>query len=292
MWQARHVRDRLLTAQENIDLEIIEIKSDGDQDVSTPLTQMGSIGIFTQTLERALRDDRIDVAVHSLKDVPGEIAEGTAIVAYGKREDPRDAWFHRDGVALKELSGDVVVATGSMRRRSQLLHRFGELSIVDLRGNLDTRWSKFQEGQFDAMILAAAGVKRLGWSERVTEWLPVEEMLPAVGQGTLGLQTREDDRRTRASLAILNDPASERCALAERALLRRVAGGCVVPLAGYCIEESGALWMRACLGRPDGSSLLRAEARGKDSLKLGQVVGEQLLSQGGAEIIAAAKAGG
>lgn len=292
MWQARHVRDRLLAAHEGIELEIVEIQSDGDEDLATPLSQMGSVGIFTQRLERALLSDRIDVAIHSLKDVPAQLAEGTVLAAFGEREDPRDVWFHRGRRTIDALPQGSVVATGSLRRRSQLLHAHPEFEVIDLRGNLDTRWRKFEEGQFDAMVLAAAGVVRLGWSNRVTEWVDVETLLPAVGQGVLGLQIREDHRAAAALLAPLDDPSARSCATAERSLLETVAGGCVVPLAGFCVEDGGALWLRARLGKPDGTALLRAEARSKDPLEVGRIVGEQLLKQGGAAIVSAAKAGG
>jgi hydroxymethylbilane synthase len=289
LWQARHVRDVLAAAHRGIELEIVEITSDGDHDLKTPLAQMGTVGIFTQTLERALLDERIDVAVHSLKDVPAQLAEGTEMVAYSEREDPRDAWFHRDGLRMAECAEDAKVATGSLRRRSQMLHQFPKLQMVELRGNLQTRWRKFEEGQFDAMILAAAGVRRLGWADRVTEFVPTDDLLPAVGQGIVGVQTRSG-AEAMDYVKAFNNIDGEVAALAERSLLEAVAGGCVVPLAGFCerVDEK-TLHLRAILARPDGSKLLRADVSGDEPVALGRAAGQALISQGGAEIVAAAK---
>jgi len=302
LWQARWTRDRLREAWPTLEVEIVEISTKGDQDISTPLERIGQIGLFTHTLEQKLLSGAIDVAVHSLKDVPALLAEGCVLAAYSPREDPRDAWFHREGLSLKELPKGTRVATGSLRRRSQLLQQRPDLSMMDLRGNVNTRWRKFEEGQFDAMVLAVAGVKRMGWLERVSELLEPEILLPAVGQGILGLEVRAQDP-TQQLVAPLNDASSRRRATAERALLAGVAGGCVVPLAGYCVEDAGELWLRALLGKPDGSVMLSAEQRisvasseEEDdtamlqlAYELGQEVAADLLSQGGATIVNAAK---
>lgn len=289
LWQAHHVRDTIAAAHRGVEVEIVEITSAGDHDLSTPLARMGTVGIFTQTLERALLDERVDVAVHSLKDVPAAIADGTEMVAYGKREDPRDAWFHRDGLSMDECPEDARVATGSLRRRSQMLNASPTLQMVELRGNLQTRWRKFEEGNFDGMILAAAGVKRLGWAERVTEFVSTERLLPAVGQGIVGVQTRAGAEAA-DYVKCFNDADAELAALAERSLLAEVAGGCVVPLAGFCERADDAtLRLRAILAEPDGSQLLRADLTGDEPVALGRAVGQELISQGGAEIVAKAK---
>ena len=317
MWQAHWVRDRLLAVHPEVKVEIVEISTKGDQDVSTPLARIGQVGLFTHTLEQRLLSKEIDVAVHSLKDVPAQLADGCVMACYGPREDPRDAWFQREGLSIDDLPSGAQVATGSLRRRSQILRHRPDLTMVELRGNLQTRWRKFEEGLFDGMILAAAGVKRLGWEARVTTFVEPELLLPAVGQGILGLETREGDDVIEL-LTPLNDRASRRCAVAERALLAGVAGGCVVPLAGFCVEDDGELLLRARLGRPDGSKMLSAEASlslpsdndteitvndaenghpgGIDDARvleaatnLGYEVAEDLLSQGGAEIVRAAK---
>ncbi len=302
LWQARWTRDRLREAWPTIEVEIVEVSTKGDQDLSTPLSRIGEIGLFTHTLEQKLLAGVIDVAVHSLKDVPALLAEGCTLAACSPREDPRDAWFHREGVSLDDLPEGTRVATGSLRRRSQLLHHRPDLKMVDLRGNVNTRWRKFEEGQFDAMVLAVAGVKRMGWLDRVSGLLEPEILLPAVGQGILGLEVRANDPAV-ALVAPLNDLSSQTRATAERALLEGVAGGCVVPLAGFCVEEDGELWLRARLGKPDGSSMLSAEKRAASSSpakrdansvlrlahELGHAVAADLLSQGGAAIVRAAK---
>jgi hydroxymethylbilane synthase len=302
MWQARWTRDHLLKAWPSLQVEIVEVSTKGDQDITTPLQRIGQIGLFTHTLEQKLLSSEIDVAVHSLKDVPALLAEGCVLAAYSPREDPRDAWFHQEGLSLSELPAGARVATGSLRRRSQLLRARPDLTMVELRGNVNTRWRKFEEAQFDAMVLAVAGVKRMGWLDRVSALLEPEILLPAVGQGILGLEVRAKDPALEL-LAPLNDASSRRRATAERALLAGVAGGCVVPLAGFCVENEGELWLRARLGKPDGSVMLSAEERisiassqEKDdtaalqlAYELGQEVAADLLSQGGAAIVDAAK---
>jgi hydroxymethylbilane synthase len=233
------------------------------------------------------------VAVHSLKDVPAQLlSEELALVAFSPREDPRDAWFHRKGLHLDAIAPGTVVATGSLRRRCQLLRRRPDLEIVPLRGNLNTRWRKFEEGQFEAMVLAAAGVLRLGWRERITAMVDPEVLLPAVGQGIVGLECKRNARAA-ALVAAIGDHEAALAARAERALLERVAGGCVVPLAGHCCREpNGELLLRARLGRPDGSDVLQAQARGPAAHPevLGHDVAGQLLAQGGAQIVRETKA--
>lgn len=290
MWQAHWTRDRLLEAWPGVEVEIVEVSTKGDQDLTTPLANIGQVGLFTHTLEQRLLGGEIDVAVHSLKDVPAKLADGCVMACYSPREDPRDAWFHREGLSVDDLPEGAVIATGSLRRRCQLLHRRQDLQMVELRGNLNTRWKKFEEGVFDGMILAAAGVKRLGWWDRVTAALDEELLLPAVGQGTLGLEVRKGDPAIEM-LEPFNDLSSQRRAETERALLEGVAGGCVVPLAGFCVEEGDQLYLRARLGRPDGSLMLRAEGRAPlgETRALGLRVAQELLDQGGAEIVSAAK---
>ena len=291
LWQARWARDRLAQAHPGVVVEIVEVHSAGDVDLSTPLFQMGEVGIFTQALERELAAGRIDVAVHSLKDVPAQLADGMVIAGCSPREDARDVWFHRDGVALDKLRRGATIATGSLRRRCQLLAQRRDLNLVGLRGNVNTRWRKFEEGQFDAMVLAAAGVLRLGWRDRITAFLSPDVLLPAVGQGIVGLEVRQGDP-AQALVGAIDDAAASLCARAERSLLAAVAGGCVVPLAGYCERDGDELWLRARLGRPDGALLLRAEARAavSDADGLGRRVAEQLLQQGGADIVRETKA--
>ncbi|RKZ11161.1 hydroxymethylbilane synthase [bacterium] len=293
LWQARWCRDALMQAHPGLAVEIVEVESTGDLDLKTPLVQMGEVGIFTKTLERQLELGAIDLAVHSLKDVPAQIMDGTSIVAVSEREDPRDVIFLREAASFAELPEGATVATGSLRRRAQLRAARPDLKMVALRGNLNTRWRKFEEGQFDAMLLAAAGVIRLGWQDRVSEYMPVELLLPAVGQGIVGIQALDGGQAAALAAAIDHTPTHAR-AQAERSLLATVAGGCIVPLAGFAELGGDRLHLRARLADPEKGPVLEAEVEGPtaEALGIGREVGEQLLAQGGAEIITRAKSVG
>lgn len=293
LWQAYWCRDALKAAHPGLDVEIVEVDSSGDIDLKTPLVQMGEVGIFTKTLERQLELGNIDLAVHSLKDVPAQIMDGTSIVAVSEREDPRDVIFLREGKSFTELPGGATVATGSLRRRAQLRAARPDLKMVALRGNLNTRWRKFEEGQFDAMMLAAAGVIRLGWQDRVTEYMPIDVLLPAVGQGIVGIQALDGSEAADLAAAIDHVPTHAR-ARSERSLLEAVAGGCIVPLAGFAELGGDRLHLRARLAHPEHGPVLEAEAEGPtaDAVKIGRQVGKKLLAQGGAEIVAQARAMG
>lgn len=290
LWQAYWCRDALKAAHPGLDVEIVEVESSGDVDLQTPLVQMGEVGIFTKTLERQLELGNIDLAVHSLKDVPAQIMDGTSIVAVSEREDPRDVIFIREADRFDDLKQNAKVATGSLRRRAQLRAARPDLQMTALRGNLNTRWRKFEEGQFDAMILAAAGVIRLGWADRVTEFLPIDLLLPAVGQGIVGIQALNGSEAGELASAIDHVPTHAR-ARAERSLLEAVAGGCIVPLAGFAELGGDRLHLRARLAHPEKGPVLEAEAEGPtaDAVKLGRDVGKHLLAQGGAEIVQQAK---
>lgn len=291
LWQAHWCRDALQSAHEGLEVEIVEVESSGDVDLQTPLVQMGEVGIFTKTLERELERGTIDLAVHSLKDVPAQIMDGSAIVAVSEREDPRDVIFLREGSTIDDLPQGATVATGSLRRRAQLRAARPDLQMTALRGNLNTRWRKFEEGQFDAMILAAAGVIRLGWRERVSQFVPVDVLLPAVGQGIVGIQGLVGSEASELAQAIDHVPTHAR-ARAERSLLEAVAGGCIVPLAGFAELGGDRLHLRARLAHPEHGPVLEAEAEGPtaDAVKLGREVGQQLLDQGGAQIVQQARA--
>lgn len=292
MWQARWAKAALEKAHgDAVEVRIVEVDSAGDIDLQTPLVQMGEVGIFTKTLERELLEGRIELAVHSLKDVPAQIADGTEMVAVSEREDPRDVIFLREGSTIDDLCQGAKVATGSLRRRAQLRSLRPDLEMAPLRGNLNTRWRKFEEGQFDAMMLAAAGVLRLGWKDRVSQFLPVDLLLPAVGQGIVGVQCVQDSEAAELTRAIDHTQTHAR-AHAERSLLAKVAGGCVVPLAGFAEILGDRMRLRARLGHPVEGELLYAEVEGPvaQAHELGQKAGAELLSQGGADIVAAAKA--
>lgn len=292
MWQAEWAAARLREEHPGIEVEIVPVDSHGDHDLVTPLSQLGTVGVFTQALERELARGTIDVGVHSLKDVPAQLHEGMVIAAVSPREDPRDAWFHREEIPLEDAPDGTRVATGSLRRRSQLLAQRPGLEIVELRGNLQTRWRKFEEEDFDAMVLAAAGVKRLGWADRVTEFVDPGLLLPAVGQGIVGLEVRIGDE-AEPLVAAVTDPDAHLRARCERALLAEVAGGCIVPLAGFARLHGGKLHLEARLGTPDGETLLAVDdtAAPDDAEALGRRVGRALLDQGGARIVRLAKEG-
>jgi len=291
LWQACWCRDALQEAHPGLDVEIVEVQSVGDVDLKTPLVQMGEVGIFTKTLEWELEKGNIDLAVHSLKDVPAQIMDGSSIVAVSEREDPRDVIFLREGSTFADLREGATVATGSLRRRAQLRAARPDLKMVALRGNLNTRWRKFEEGQFDAMLLAAAGVIRLGWKDRVTEFLSTDLLLPAVGQGIVGIQALDGSSAAELAGAIDHTPTHAR-ARAERSLLEAVAGGCIVPLAGFAELGGDLLHLRARLAHPEKGPVLEAEFEGPtaDAVKIGREVGEKLLAQGGAEIVKQARA--
>lgn len=293
MWQAHWARRALQEAHPGLEVEIVEVHSHGDRDTSTPLQQLGAVGIFTKAIEDELLAGRCDVAVHSLKDVPSELAPGTALVATSRREDPRDALFAHEGGSLATLPHGARVATGSLRRRSQLRARRPDLELVDLRGNLDTRWAKFERHDFDAMLLAVAGVVRMGWGSRITARLELDEMLPAVGQGIVGLQVREGDP-AQPLVAAVADSDSWTCAVAERSMMATVGGGCIVPLAGLARLDGDYLTLEARLGSEDGQTQLALNASGprQDPEGVGRRVGEGLLEMGAAELVAAARGPG
>lgn len=290
LWQAHWAQRALQQAHPGLEVEVVEVHSHGDRDTSTPLQQLGAVGIFTKAIEDELLAGRCDVAVHSLKDVPSDLAPGTALVATSRREDPRDALFAHEGGSLQDLPEGARVATGSMRRRSQLRAQRPDLELVDLRGNLDTRWAKFERRDFDAMLLAVAGVVRMGWESRITARLDTGEMLPAVGQGIVGLQVRAGDP-AEALVASISDAESWACARAERAMMATVGGGCIVPLAGLARLDGDYLTLEARLGSADGQTQLALNASGprQDPEGVGRRVGEGLLEMGAAELVAAAR---
>jgi hydroxymethylbilane synthase len=268
-----------------IEVEIVTISTTGDKILDSPLSKIGDKGLFTKEIEKAILENEIDCAVHSLKDLPTELPDGLDIIAFGTREDVRDALIAQDGMKLLELPKGATVATGSLRRRSQLLHLRSDLNLVDLRGNLNTRMRKLEKEGYAAMLLAYAGVKRLGMADRVTEVLDPEKMLPAVGQGIIAVEGRKDDRRLEQVLRGFNDADSECGALAERAFLRQLEGGCQVPIGVYTSLENRELTgMAASL---DGENLIKDSAMldRKDPVTSGTVLAEKLLSLGADKIL-------
>lgn len=283
IWQAEFVQQRLLALHEGLDVELVRIKTQGDKILDTPLAKIGGKGLFVKELEEAMMDGRADIAVHSMKDVPMELPEGMALPVICEREDPRDAFVSHHHDDLLSLPEGARLGTSSLRRQAQALALRPDLRIASLRGNVQTRLGKLDEGQFDAIILAAAGLKRLGMEQRIRAAIAPEQLLPAVGQGAVGIECRAGDERIAALLAPLNDPLTWDRVSAERALNRRLEGGCQVPIAGFALlEEDGALWLRGLVASEDGKTVLRAEARAPrhEATALGIGVAEDLLGQG------------
>lgn len=289
LWQAYYVRDALRRLHTGIDVEILGMTSRGDQLLEVPLAKVGGKGLFVKELETALLDGRAHIAVHSMKDVPMAFPEGLELGIICEREEPADAFVSNRYERLEELPPGAVVGTSSLRRECQLRERRPDLEVTFLRGNVNSRLRKLDEGQYDAIILACAGLIRLEMGDRIRSRIPVEESLPAGGQGAVGVEMRREDARTRELLAPLHHgPTAERVR-AERALNRHLQGGCEVPIASFAVHEGpDRLWLRGLVGRPDGSSTLRAEERGAtaDAEAIGVAVAEQLLAQGAAAILA------
>lgn len=262
MWQAEHVRDRLSALYPGTQVDILGMTTRGDQILDRPLAKVGGKGLFVKELEAALLEGRADLAVHSMKDVPMTLADEFALVATLERETPQDAFVSSRYANLDALPPGAVVGTSSLRREAQLRAHFPYLAVTSLRGNLDTRLRKLDEGQYDAIILAAAGLKRLGLGDRIRATIPVELSLPAAGQGALGIEALSSRPEVAAWLAPLVCGPSQACVRAERSVSRALAGSCEVPLAAYCVVDGGALWLRARVALPDGTRIAAAEVRG------------------------------
>jgi len=289
MWQAEHIRDRLRALYPQTEVVILGMTTQGDQILDVTLSKIGGKGLFVKELETALENGSADLAVHSLKDVPMHLPSGFALACIAEREDPRDAFVSNDFDDLQALPAGSVVGTSSLRRESQLRARFPHLKIEPLRGNVQTRLRKLDEGQYAAIILAAAGLKRLGLGQRIRAILSSEDSLPPVGQGALGIETRADRADLKALLAPLHHADTATCVLAERAMSRALAGSCQVPLGGFAEMQNGTLRLRGFVATPDGSRLLRAEmsTAAGDPEALGDAVAQNLLRQGAGEILAA-----
>lgn len=290
MWQAEHIRDRLRALYPQTSVEILGMTTQGDQILDVTLSKIGGKGLFVKELETALEDGRADLAVHSLKDVPMNMPEGFVLAAIGEREDPHDAFISNQYENLAALPAGSVVGTSSLRRESQLRARFPHLKIEPLRGNVQTRLRKLDEGQYAAIILAAAGLKRLGLGARIRTLISSDDSLPAVGQGALGIECRADRADVIALLQPLHHPDTAACVLAERAMSRALSGSCQVPLGGFAEVQAGQkLRMRGFVATPDGARILRAEQVGgiAQPEALGDAVAQALLKQGAGEILAA-----
>ena len=293
MWQARHVQGRLQALYPRTSVELLGLTTQGDQILDRPLAAIGGKGLFIKELEVAMAEGRADLAVHSLKDVPMEMPPGFALAAIAAREDPRDAFVSNRFASLAGLPAGAIVGTSSLRREAQLRERHPGLEVRPLRGNVNTRLRKLDEGQYDAIILAAAGLKRLGFGERIRDLIDPEDSLPAPGQGALALECRADRPDVVAALAPLVDLASTLAVTAERAFSRALSGSCHTPLAAHATWQEGTLWLRGLIASQDGREVLRGEresqavdAAGADAL--GNALAEAFLARGAARLIVAA----
>ncbi|KAE9528365.1 hydroxymethylbilane synthase [Testudinibacter aquarius] len=289
LWQAHFIQSRLQQLYPELRIELIPMVTKGDIILDTPLAKIGGKGLFVKELETALLENRADIAVHSMKDVPMEFPQGLGLSVICEREDPRDAFVSNRYTALDDLPQSAVVGTSSLRRQAQLKALRPDLQIHSLRGNVGTRLNKLDNGDYDAIILAASGLKRLGLSERIRSIIPESQSLPAAGQGALGIETRIDDHEINQLLQPLQHLETTSCVTAERAMNRHLQGGCQVPIAGYATLQNGQLHLKALVAEPDGSLILRAEgsASAIQAEQLGISVGEQLLAQGADRILQA-----
>ncbi len=284
--QSNWVKQQLLQRDTGLEVDVTIIKTSGDQVVDRPIPNVGGKGVFTKEIEDALLRNEIDLAVHSMKDLPTEMPAGLAIVAVPRREDARDVLVSRNGQGLKELPRGARLATGSLRRQAQLLHYRADLSMAPMRGNIDSRLRKLDEGQADALVMAAAGLNRIGRAECISEYLADEMCVSAVAQGALALEAR-DDGGTAALIAFLNDPNTEAEVAAERALLERLGGGCHVPVGARARVDGDILRMIGVVARPDGKSLCKAIIEGRSTIarEIGRRLADQLLKNGAAKIL-------
>jgi hydroxymethylbilane synthase len=283
LWQANHVSSLLREKGHTVEIEVI--KTTGDKILDVSLAKVGTKGMFTKEIEEALADRRIDLAVHSLKDVPTELQPEFTLAAIMKREDPHDAFISVKYSSINELPQRARVGTSSLRRQCQLKALRPDLEIFPLRGNVDTRLRKLESGEYDAIILAAAGVHRLGLDNFVRSRMAAEIMCSAAGQGALAIETRAGDTATLQYLEFLNHPETRRAIECERALLGSLGGGCQVPIGAFAETLDGMLNLRAMVGRPDGSQILRQTAQGSDPVQLGKETAQKLLNQGADKIL-------
>ncbi len=287
MWQAEHVKARLEALHPGLDVELLGMSTKGDKILDVPLAKVGGKGLFVKELEAAMLENRADIAVHSMKDVPMEFPEGLGLAVISEREDPTDAFVSNQYANLDELPEGAVVGTSSLRRRCQVSELRPDLKIEWLRGNVNTRLAKLDNGEYDAIILASSGLKRLEFHDRIKSIIPDTVSLPAAGQGALGIECRLEDQDVIELLKPLIHEPTQVCVTAERAMNRRLEGGCQVPIGGYATLEGDQLYVRGLVGEPDGSRIIRDEVRGTadQAEQLGIQLAEALLAQGAGEIL-------
>ena len=289
LWQAEYVKAELLRHHPQLNVELVPMSTQGDKILDTPLAKIGGKGLFVKELEQAMLDGRADIAVHSMKDVPVDFPPGLMLHTICPRENPQDAFVSNQFNSLAELPLGAVVGTSSLRRQCQLKALRPDLTVRDLRGNVNTRLAKLDNGEFAAIILAAAGLIRLGFAARIASLLPVDLSLPANGQGAVGIECRSDDLAIQRLLAPLEHAATRSCVLAERAMNRKLQGGCQVPIGAFAVIEADTLWLRGLVGAVDGSEIIRHQVRGPvaQAEQLGTALAEYLLTQGADRILQA-----
>jgi hydroxymethylbilane synthase len=287
LWQAEHVRQLLQHAHPGLEVELLKMATQGDKIIDTPLAKIGGKGLFVKELEQGLLNGDADIAVHSMKDVPVELPDGLHLAVVLKREEPRDAFVSNHYQRFEDLPQGARVGTASLRRQCQLASLRPDLEILNLRGNVGTRLKKLDDSHYDAIILAAAGLIRLGLEQRIAQKIPIDKCLPAIGQGVIGIECRSDDRLTNELIAILADAQTQVCITAERALNQRLQGGCQVPIGGYAQLDGNILHMRGLVGHPDGRTIIQAEKSGatQQARDIGTAVADELLAMGADTIL-------
>ncbi|MCF6250833.1 MAG: hydroxymethylbilane synthase [Methylococcaceae bacterium] len=289
LWQAEHVAERLERLFPQIKTELVKMVTKGDKILDAPLAKVGGKGLFVKELEQGMLEGSADIAVHSMKDVPVEFPEGLHLAAILKREDPTDAFVSNNYRSLEDLPDNAKIGTSSLRRQCQIKEKFPDVEILSLRGNVNTRLAKLDAGEYDAIILASAGLKRLGMGERITKCLDAGVMLPAIGQGAIGIECRADDNEINTFVQALHDEDTTIRVTAERAMNARLNGGCQVPIAGFSEIQGDQLLMRGLVGSPDGKILYRAERQGSfaQAKEIGIAIADDLLAQGADKILQA-----
>lgn len=288
LWQTEFVKKKLVEIFPEVEFEIKIIKTKGDKILDSPLSKIGDKGIFTREIEIELLNGEIDLAVHSLKDLPTKLPDGLTIGAVTEREDARDVLISKDNLSLYNLPQNAVIATGSLRRRAQLLHFRPDFKFVDLRGNIDTRFKKFDESNWDGMVLAFAGVNRMNYTNKISQLIPTDLILPAVGQGAIAIEVREDDHKILDMIEKINHKETELATKAERALLKRLEGGCQIPIGAFAFVSNGRIKLSAMISNFSGTFMVRDSIEGNvdgDVEKIGFELAERLLEQGADKIL-------
>ena len=282
LWQANFVKQNLLLAHKDLKVELIPMVTQGDIILDSPLSKIGGKGLFVKQLEQAILNNEADIAVHSIKDIPAQFPEGLMLAAICQRDEVRDAFVANKYASLNDLPEGAIVGTSSLRRQCQLRSHYPHLIIKDLRGNVGTRLNKLDDGQYDAIILASVGLKRLSLEHRITQYIDTDLILPAVGQGAIGIESRTDDKQILDIISVLDDKKSRVCIQAERAMNNALQGGCQVPIAGYCRLNNDQLMLQGLVGRVDGSKIIKQQITGciNEAESLGEELAKQLLNQG------------